>query len=233
MIFFRKSYKLNINDTHLYKISDIVYLPLTSLSLIINNFIKPESIVNVVRQYSPVLKNLCIHSEAESTSPLEIFKFQRFPCLLKLCVSLDILGEDFNFIQTMPKLRRIHLWQREEEFNWEMSMDDVVIRSSALKSYSGPEMMEISFGYIVSAVQTSNLICCWFKNLRVLMMALTDEVIRIVFKELKNLEEITVFDRHLTDVGITGNPRSLTDNSRWRGENQREFSYIGDLKSKC
>lgn len=232
LFLFRKTNcSLSIKDEHLYKISDIICLPLTSLAFVINDTIHPESIANVVRQYSPVLKSLCIHSEKEGISSMELFKYQRFPRLAKLCVSKDIVGDSFNFIEIMPKLTRLFLWTKEEEFNWETGVDDIIIKSGALKNYKGDDMYEINIGYTMTDPKAASLLFSWYKNLRVLMMALNDEVIRVVFRELVNLEEIMVFDRHLSDAGITGNPRFLSNESAWKVESQREFPYIGDLKS--
>lgn len=250
--------KQELNDGHLYKISDIVCLPLTSLSLVVNKEIKLDSLVNLIRQYSPVLQKLCLHSEDEqegggqgSAEHLELFKYQQFPCLAKLCVSMNMLGENFNWLDFMPCLTNLNVWVREEEFSWETPIDDLILKTSrstatsstltssttAIKNFSGnknnnSKMNELSIGYTLSNPQSVTLLCNWFANLRVLMMALTDEIIRVVFKEMKNLEEITVFDRYLTDSGITGNPVTLSEATPWNPDAQREFPYIGDLKSK-
>ncbi|ODN02662.1 hypothetical protein Ocin01_04027 [Orchesella cincta] len=231
--FFRNSKtscKLDLQDSHLYQISNIMCLPLTSLNFVVNESISLEAIANIVRQYSPVLKNLCLHSELEGEAPLELFKYQRFPSLTKLCVCMNVIGGTFSFVTIMPKLKKLHIWLKEEDFSWDTkSMDEAILRCLALK-HSNQDMTEMSFGYTISVPKPVGLLCSWFRNLRVLMMALTDDIIRVVFRELEKLEEITVFDRHLTDAGITGNPASLSENSPWSAKSAREFPYIGDLK---
>lgn len=201
----------------------------------ISDSIKVESCVNIVRHYGPLLQNLCLHSEHEGDAPLlELFKYQKFPNLEKLCVSMNALGGSFGLLEATPRLRKLHVWLREEEFSWDTPIDEVILRSLAMKHTTNPEMKELSIGYTLGSTSPKaiTMLCSWFKNVRVLMMPLTDEVIRVVFKEMMNLEEITVFERHLTDVGITGNPNVLCESSTWKAGPQREFPYIGDLKSK-
>jgi hypothetical protein len=167
------------------------------------------------------------------------FKKLQFPKLTTLAVSQEMLrGQSFPYcFQNMKSLQTLKLWDaiNSFEFNWEEPIDNIFIPEE-LSVASTPNIMldslkTLSCGYVVKSCPFYEMIFSHCTNLTCLKAPLNDEQIRVVYKDLTLLEEITVYDRYLTDGGITGNPMILTEYTEWSGDSQREFLYIGNLKS--
>lgn len=175
-----------------------------------------------------------------------IFPFKKisFPKLTTLTVSQEILrGESFpQCFQKMSALKTLKLWDASNEFNWEEPMDNIFedddntsLSSSNSDQKVKPLLVSLknfSCGYVVKSCEFYDHVFSQCPNLTVLKAPLNDEQIRIVYKHLKLIEEMTVYDRYLTDQGITGNPLVLTEYTEWSPNCQRSFGYIGDLKSE-
>jgi len=159
--------------------------------------------------------------------------------LKKLQVSLNLVGSLsseslLHNLNKFPQIKELVLWDRFGCYNWEVPVDVMGNAMGGGKFGEGRCLKVESFscGYRIKSAKCVEYLCQTMKCLRVLEAALNDEQIRIVFRDLKELEELTILDRYLTDSGVTGNPILLSENTEWCPEVQREFPYIGDMKSK-
>jgi hypothetical protein len=153
-----------------------------------------------------------------------------FMKLKSLRISLNLIGTVRAFsgnLRKMPCLRTLSLWDGIDDYNWEERIEiDFESHTSPC-----PTIKTFSCGYVIKNASSLKNVSTVFNQLAVLEASLNDEQIRVVFKNMPGLEEILVLDRYLTDSGITGNPMILSDDTEWSPEVQREYPYIGDMKS--
>ena len=155
-----------------------------------------------------------------------------FSKLTSFSSPISCLGNSLNVVKGMPCLKKVSLWDEAENFNWEYFIDDVFSNTETANICDPFESIRtFSCGYPFVSNLSFEKLSSWFVNLKRLEVAFTDSSIRVVFANMKNLQELVVLERHLTDDGICGKPCSLEIGTAWNPQQLRQYPYIGDMKS--